>query len=151
MADLVKYLVSVRDTLTAEEISKLKKTAAFPLEVKGVNQPTANHDTATVVKAKIERRMPSQLYEPTDTLRSLGLPLLDWGNAKWKPTSEEGKRCWNCRMYLSSQLSCCFPSDFGGFPQWSCFSVWLLPKALSARLHSSTFLLTWTHITQASA
>lgn len=99
VSDLVKYLVSVRDTLTVEEISKLRKTAAFPLEKKveaaGIN----------ATAAKIERRMPSQLYEPIDSLRSLGLPLLDWGDAKWKPTSEEGESChWHCAEYPAKLL-----------------------------------------------
>lgn len=40
------------------------------------------------------RHVPSDLYEPSDELRKLGLPVLDWSspasNVKWKPGSDEG-------------------------------------------------------------
>jgi hypothetical protein len=77
----MKYLVSVRDTLSTEEMARLQQTAAFPLEMSvdpnGEKLPTV-------------RRKPHQLYEPTEAMRSLGLPVLDWGEAKWKSSSEEG-------------------------------------------------------------
>ena len=77
--DLMKYLVSVKDTLSTEELARLKMTAAFPLEV-----------DASITKPV--RRKPMELYEPVETMRELGLPLLNWGEAKWKPNSDEGKR-----------------------------------------------------------
>jgi len=80
--DLMKYLVSVKDTLTTEEMGKLKHTNAFPLE-----QPL-NDDGS---KPDLVRQKPLQLYEPIDTMRNLGLPVLDWGEGKWKPGSDEGE------------------------------------------------------------
>jgi hypothetical protein len=69
--DLVKYLVSVKDTLSTDEMARLKQTAAFPLEGGA-------------------RKKPRELYEPTPAMRELGLPLLDWGE-RWKPNSDEGE------------------------------------------------------------
>ena len=83
--DLMRYLVSVKDTLSSEELARLKQTAAFPLEVERFDE------AAEGVKPAPVRRKPSQLYEPTDALRALGLPLLDWGEGKWKSNSEEGE------------------------------------------------------------
>ncbi|WVR07080.1 hypothetical protein IAU60_004119 [Kwoniella sp. DSM 27419] len=80
--DLMKYLVSVRDSLSDEEMKRLRQTAAFPLAVE------APDDGA---KAPVIRQKPHQLYEPVDAMKSLGLPVLDWGDGKWKPNSEEAK------------------------------------------------------------
>ena len=73
--DLMKYLVSVKDTLSADESARLRHTAAFPL--------AGTH--------RVLRNKPHELYEPVETMRNLGLPLLDWGEGKWKSNSEEGK------------------------------------------------------------
>lgn len=78
----MKYLVSVKDTLTTEEMGKLKHTNAFPLE-----QPAAKDGS----KPEIIRQKPMQLYEPVEAMRNLGLPILDWGEGKWKPGSEEAR------------------------------------------------------------
>ena len=78
----MKYLVSVKDTLTTDEMGKLKHTNAFPLEM------PINEDGS---KPALVRQKPMQLYEPIDTMRNLGLPVLDWGEGKWKPGSDEGK------------------------------------------------------------
>jgi hypothetical protein len=78
----MKYLVSVKDTLSTEELARLKHTAAFPLL-----QPPS-HDGG---KPTLLRKKPHDLYEPIDTLRELGLPVLDWGDHKWRPGSDEGE------------------------------------------------------------
>jgi hypothetical protein len=78
----MKYLVSVKDTLTTEEMGKLKHTNAFPLEM-----PPSKDG----LKPELVRQKPMQLYEPIDTMRHLGLPILDWGEGKWKPGSEEAR------------------------------------------------------------
>jgi hypothetical protein len=78
----MKYLVSVKDTLTNDEMAKLKHTNAFPLEQR------PNEDG---LQPDLVRQKPLQLYEPIDAMRSLGLPVLDWGEGKWKPGSDEGK------------------------------------------------------------
>jgi hypothetical protein len=87
-ADLVKYLVAVRETLTTLEIDRLKQTATFMREESAENSAVDTKDSAVP-----KRYMATELYEPVDTLRALGLPILSWGEqAKWRPNSEEGKQ-----------------------------------------------------------
>jgi hypothetical protein len=85
-ADLIKYLVAVRDTLSTTESDKLKQTAAFMRE--GETGTSGDGNTKSVPKRYLAR----DLYEPTDTLRTLGLPILFWSEqVKWRSNSEEGK------------------------------------------------------------
>ena len=80
--DLMKYLVSVKDTLSDEEVNRLRHTAAFPLE------STVKSDSS---KRSTIRKKPLELYEPTEAMRALALPVLDWeGVAKWRSNSDEG-------------------------------------------------------------
>ena len=90
--ELVKYLVAVRSSLTDLEMTKLKQTPAFPRE----NEKKADD-------APVERCKPSELYEPTDALRDLKLPVLDWGTQhKWRAGSDEGLRfCSPCTRPLT--------------------------------------------------
>jgi hypothetical protein len=75
VADLIKYLVNVQTTLSTAEMDKLQATFAFVKE---------NDEQKTRFRAM-------DLYEPLDSLRQLGLPIIDWGtNTKWKGASEEG-------------------------------------------------------------
>ncbi|KAF9264248.1 hypothetical protein L218DRAFT_958669 [Marasmius fiardii PR-910] len=75
-AELMKYLVSVRDTLSKDETDSLKGSIAFTAEGGDPNQ----------------RYRARQLYEPLDIFRQLGLPVLDWGKqAKWRSSSAEAK------------------------------------------------------------
>ncbi|KAH7882874.1 hypothetical protein F5I97DRAFT_1930497 [Phlebopus sp. FC_14] len=79
--DLVGYLVQVRDTLSDEELSRLASTSAF----------TKEGDQQSSDKRKPRCRA-CDLYEPTDILRQLQLPILDWGEkSRWKASSEEAK------------------------------------------------------------
>lgn len=81
IADLAKYLVSVKGSLTSEEFERLKATSAFPAEDQG---GISNVGKRIRYKAK-------ELYEPVDVFRSLKLPVIDWGlQTKWKSSSEEG-------------------------------------------------------------
>ena len=91
--DLMKYLVSVKDTLSIDELARLRHTAAFPL---GVEPPIDDH------KASVLRLKPHQLYEPTEAMRSLGLPLLDWGEGKWRTNSDEGTHALGCLLLIGS-------------------------------------------------
>lgn len=77
----MRYLVSVKDTLSDEEIKRLRQTAAFPLFVEHSKEGKELHPV---------RQKPWQLYEPTEAMKSLGLPVLDWGNGKWRSNSDEG-------------------------------------------------------------
>ncbi|CAE6531048.1 unnamed protein product [Rhizoctonia solani] len=79
-ADLIKYLVAVRDTLSPLEIDRLKQTPAFMCEGQEEGE------------GKPKRYLARDLYEPIDGLRNLGLPILFWSpTVKWKFGSEEGK------------------------------------------------------------
>lgn len=81
VSDLMKYLASVRSTLSHEEFQKLKATAAFSKELDG-----------TESKDKPNRFAAHQLYEPLDIFRKLRLPVLDWGTkVKWRSSSDEAK------------------------------------------------------------
>ena len=90
-SELVKYLVAVQSTLSPEEFNRLQLTAAFPKESKDSN--------SLPEKQKVSRFMAKDLYEPIDVLRSLGLPIFDWGSrSKWRSSSDEG--C--IRLFLSN-------------------------------------------------
>ncbi|KAF8604785.1 hypothetical protein BDV93DRAFT_440059, partial [Ceratobasidium sp. AG-I] len=97
-ADLIKYLVAVRDTLTATEIERLKQTAAFMRE-----EATATGDTKGDSPPK--RHMAKDLYEPVGTLRDLGLPIILWGEqARWRSNSEEAKFMFELGLKRSPPL-----------------------------------------------
>ena len=80
--DLIEYLVSVRHTLQPTEIERLQLAPAFPEE-------TTAGSPKNVPKLKA-----SDLYEPLDVFRDLGLPIIDWrskdGTHKWRIGSEAG-------------------------------------------------------------
>ena len=81
-SDLIKYLVSVQKDLTSEDLMRLKEAPVFSTEAVG------DATTGTNTRYKI-----SELYEPTDMMRSLGLPVLLWGTSpKWRASSTEGNR-----------------------------------------------------------
>lgn len=80
--ELIKYLVAVQSTLTTLELDRLQKTAAFTKE-----------EIASIGRSetKVTRYVASDLYEPLDVFRELGLPVIDWGTQmKWRGNSEEG-------------------------------------------------------------
>lgn len=82
---LVKYLTSVRDTLSQEEMKRLQETVVFFQEV------PAGSDQATAPPTKGKRWKIKDLYEPTDAMRELGLPVLEWTDvARWRVNSDEG-------------------------------------------------------------
>lgn len=82
IAELVKYLVAVQSTLTQAEIDRLGATAAFTKEEQAAGDTTEGRKT---------RYKASDLYEPSDVIRQLGLPVIDWGqHPKWRANSEEG-------------------------------------------------------------
>ena len=82
IAELTKYLVAVRSTLTETEMERLRMTAAFQKE-QAIEDGTP--------KTRVARYKASDLYEPLDVFRQLGLPIIDWGTqTKWRNNSEEG-------------------------------------------------------------
>lgn len=64
--ELIKYLASVRNDIPDEDITKLKRTKICTAE------------TTEGSKAVTARHCASELYEPKDSLRELGFPLLYW-------------------------------------------------------------------------
>lgn len=85
IADLTKYLVQVKSTLTPDEMARLTMTAAFSKERNSSDDVGADGHKQVRYRAK-------QLYEPLDIFRQLGLPVIDWGSQpRWRGTSEEGE------------------------------------------------------------
>ncbi|GAO48673.1 hypothetical protein G7K_2843-t1 [Saitoella complicata NRRL Y-17804] len=75
--ELITYLTGVKDDIPKKEIERLKKTPMCTAE----GDPT-------------KRYLASDLHEPNDTLRALGLPILQWKtkeNKAWKPLSDEAR------------------------------------------------------------
>ena len=89
--DLIKYLVSVWNDIPSADIEQLCNTALCPAEV-------GDAKTATSERFKV-----SELYEPKDTLRQLGLPIVQWPNL-FNAFSGEGKflKLLGLRVYPSA-------------------------------------------------
>lgn len=103
--DLVKYLTSVQSTLSSVETRRLQETAIFTKEGEPAKQKEALRPTGKLdeqgnqvmekfTKNIYRRHKASSLYAPTETLRHLQLPLIDWkgnGSARWRQGSDEAK------------------------------------------------------------
>ncbi|KAL4801694.1 hypothetical protein BDV18DRAFT_71997 [Aspergillus unguis] len=79
--DLVRYLASVRNDIPTNDVKRLKLTKFCTAEVsidRGAKMPPG------------ERFKVQELYEPSDTIRALGLPVLEWPGI-YLPNSSEGK------------------------------------------------------------
>ncbi|KAF7547188.1 hypothetical protein G7046_g9076 [Stylonectria norvegica] len=83
--ELIKYLTSVQADIPPEDLKKLRQTPFCPAEAgpKGM-EPTQGSETLYKV---------SQLFEPKDTLRTLGLPILHWPGppGSFRPASQEAR------------------------------------------------------------
>ena len=77
--DLIKYLVSVKDDIPAEDVKRLRNTPICTAETQSADQAG---------KGKLYRV--SELYEPNDAIRRLGLPVLQWPG-QYRPASPEGR------------------------------------------------------------
>ncbi|KAF9371790.1 hypothetical protein CPB97_001717, partial [Podila verticillata] len=93
---LVKYLTSVRDTLSSGEIKRLKATSIFPREdlskpptppPKDSESPTSSTPPPPV---PVRRYAANTLYVPSGVLADLGLPVIEW-KGSWRATSNEAK------------------------------------------------------------
>ncbi|KAF9435865.1 hypothetical protein BGZ76_005362 [Entomortierella beljakovae] len=98
---LVKYLTSVRDTLSSSEMRRLKATSIFPRENEKAKStpPSPNpnktdvtgSDTGTTQPVQPIKRYPANsLYIPTEEHAALGLPVIEW-KGRWKSTTDEAK------------------------------------------------------------
>lgn len=74
--ELVRYLTSVWNDIPRDDITKLRNTPICKAET---SNPQSQQNRYKV----------SELYEPDDQLRKLGLPILYWPN--WRAGSPEGK------------------------------------------------------------
>ncbi|EON96657.1 putative neutral zinc metallopeptidase protein [Phaeoacremonium minimum UCRPA7] len=83
--ELIKYLASVRDDIPADDMKKLKSSQICPAEA----GPTGMEST----KATTQLYKVSELFEPKDTLRTLGLPILQWPGppGSFRPSSPEAR------------------------------------------------------------
>ncbi|KAL8283592.1 hypothetical protein RQP46_005387 [Phenoliferia psychrophenolica] len=90
--EITRYLVGVKDTLSAVELERLRQTQWLPKEGEA-RIPQPKGPDGVTPKPKVVRYSASNLFEPTETFRALGLPVLDWTSApqKWRPGSEEAK------------------------------------------------------------
>lgn len=75
--DLIRYLASVRSDIPPDDVKRLRATAICPAELRGG-------------KASDQRYPVTELFEPNDTLRALGIKLLQWPGV-FHPGSEEGR------------------------------------------------------------
>ena len=76
--DLIKYLLSVKDDIPADDIKRLRQTPICPAQTR-TNDP--------VGKGKLYRL--SELFEPNEAITKLGLPVLEWPG-QYRPSSPEG-------------------------------------------------------------
>ena len=84
---LISYLVSLQ--LQPTEIERLRENPAFPKE------PTTEQDIdEDGTLNKIPKFKVSDLYEPLDVFRNLGLPIINWhgrsNRHEWESNSKEG-------------------------------------------------------------
>jgi hypothetical protein len=80
--DLIRYLASVRDDIPANDIKRLKDTSLCTVEA---------NETLKDSKIELHKRYKIyELFEPKDSLRTLGLPVIEWPG-KYQSSSSEGK------------------------------------------------------------
>ncbi|KAL2129946.1 hypothetical protein VTI74DRAFT_7070 [Chaetomium olivicolor] len=83
--ELIKYLTSVKDDIPAADMKKLRESPLCPAEA-GPRGMEPTKGTARLYKV-------SELYEPKDSLRALGLPILQWPGppGSFRNTSPEAR------------------------------------------------------------
>ncbi|KAH9217592.1 hypothetical protein DL95DRAFT_521996 [Leptodontidium sp. 2 PMI_412] len=83
--EVIKYLASVKEDIPKEDLQRLKNSQICPAEAgpKGL-EPTQG--TARLYRV-------SELFEPKDSLRDLGLPVIQWPGppGSYRPASVEGR------------------------------------------------------------
>lgn len=77
--DLIRYLTSVREDIPSNDIQRLKETSICTAE------STEGAKAAPGTRYKI-----SELYEPKDSIRAMGFPIIDWPGI-YSNASNEGK------------------------------------------------------------
>ncbi|KAF7726033.1 hypothetical protein EC973_009098 [Apophysomyces ossiformis] len=113
--ELVKYLTTAVNTLSAVEIRRLRETAIFTKEgeepkAKEIQRPTDKVDSdgqpimEIYVKKVYQRYKANELYAPIDTLRNLQLPLIYW-DSRWRTMSAEAKFLEKLGLWSTPPLS----------------------------------------------
>ena len=91
--DLINYLVSVQHTLQPDEIEQLRDNTVFPEEAATEQNKNKDEDGAPKEVSKLKA---SDLYEPLDVFRDLGLRIINWRGKdcrhEWRSNSKEGTR-----------------------------------------------------------
>ncbi|KAJ5921514.1 hypothetical protein N7466_009840 [Penicillium verhagenii] len=77
--DLIRYLTSVREDIPSNDIQRLKDTSIC----------TAEYREGSNVSPSTRYKI-SELYEPKDSLRAMGLPVIEWPGI-FNNSSNEGK------------------------------------------------------------
>ncbi|KAJ5936505.1 hypothetical protein N7454_005140 [Penicillium verhagenii] len=77
--DLIRYLTSVREDIPSNDIQRLKDTSICTAEYR------EGFNLSPSTRYKI-----SELYEPKDSLRAMGLPIIEWPGI-FNNSSNEGK------------------------------------------------------------
>ncbi|KAK4155493.1 hypothetical protein C8A00DRAFT_31732 [Chaetomidium leptoderma] len=83
--ELIKYLTSVKDDIPLSDMKKLRESPLCPAEA-GSRGMEPTKGTTRLYKV-------SELYEPKDSLRALGLPILQWPGppGSFRNTSAEAR------------------------------------------------------------
>jgi hypothetical protein len=113
--DLVKYLLSVKEDIPAEDIKRLKDTPICPAE-------TGDDKN----KGKLYKL--SDLFEPDDSIRRLGLPVLQWPG-QYRASTPEGRflRILGLRPFPSvlDLIKILAQAPIASELQQSAFSYWI--------------------------
>lgn len=83
--ELIKYLASVKDDIPADDLKRLRGSQICPVEA-GPKGMESTQGTARLYRV-------SELFQPKDSLRALGLPILQWAGppGSYRPGSNEGR------------------------------------------------------------
>lgn len=100
--DLIGYFVSIKDTLTKDEMEKLKRTNMFF----AANAGSSSAEPSATPK----RFLASQLHEPSAENIALGIPVLDWNGGEWDPRSPSAQFSFSIGL-LKVRLHPCYISD----------------------------------------
>lgn len=83
--ELIKYLASVQNDIPSDDLKKLKEFKFCPAEA-GPKGPASTQGSKVLYKV-------SELFEPRDAFRGLGLPIIQWPGppGSFRPSSTEGR------------------------------------------------------------
>ncbi|KAL5334762.1 hypothetical protein BJX70DRAFT_346090 [Aspergillus crustosus] len=80
--DLIRYLASVSNDIPTSDVRRLKNTSFCVIESRGGRDNSKSPDR--------QRYKIQELFEPNDSLRALGLPIIEWPGM-FIPSSTEGR------------------------------------------------------------